>query len=334
MGGPGIRVVDNEADFDAALAAAGDRLVVAKFTASWCGPCKQIAPVYADLAARPPSARPAWLAGAGDASAGADPGASAPVVASPFLEVDVDAADALAARERVRAMPTFVAYLGGARVGEAAGADPRALTALVEGGARLAARRRCWPAPGAALAVVGLATRPELNGRRARVAGAAAGAADAALPAGPADGRAEVRVEGEPRPLALRRDRVTAAVGGGAGGAGAGAGAGATWRADGTTPLPEGAREGEPAPLSGWDAAAGAYTLDGSDARAPPSCVLLPAGSAVCLTGLTARADANGAAGRVVGFRPEDDRYDVAVPPHAGAPSGERLRVRRGCARL
>jgi thioredoxin 1 len=72
-------------------AATGRKLVVIDFTASWCGPCKAIAPLYKELAEE-----------FGD-----------DVV---FLKVDVDENPDTAAKYSVSAMPTFVFISGGSVV--------------------------------------------------------------------------------------------------------------------------------------------------------------------------------------------------------------------------
>jgi thioredoxin-like negative regulator of GroEL len=77
-----VHAVRSSEHFAALLAAAGDALVVVDFFATWCGPCKRIAPAYAAAAA----------------AAGAS---------VRFLKVDCDAASDVAAREGIRAFPTF-----------------------------------------------------------------------------------------------------------------------------------------------------------------------------------------------------------------------------------
>ena len=87
---------------------------VIDFTASWCGPCKAVTPVYANLSKK--HGIPSTLA---------------------FVKVDVDEAQAIAAQYGVSAMPTFMFFKEGKQVavnGQAMirGADIKALTAAAE----------------------------------------------------------------------------------------------------------------------------------------------------------------------------------------------------------
>jgi thioredoxin 1 len=106
-GAPGgtVRELSTPDDFDAALASGAPALL--DFSAVWCAPCKAVAPVLAALAAE-------------------NRGVA-------FYTVDIDNA-ALADRvadHAVAAVPTFVGYHKGARVGHFSGADRAQLAALV-----------------------------------------------------------------------------------------------------------------------------------------------------------------------------------------------------------
>ena len=76
-------------------------LVVIDFTATWCGPCKMISPVYEKMAEEFPA-----------------------VV---FTKIDVDANAEAAETCGIQAMPTFQFYKGGQKVGEMKGANEASL---------------------------------------------------------------------------------------------------------------------------------------------------------------------------------------------------------------
>ena len=88
-------------------AQASDKGSVVYFTASWCGPCKMISPIFDEVA----SAHP--------------PGAT-------FLKVDVDDMPDVAAAAQISAMPTFQFYKSGQLLEQIVGADVEKLKAGVE----------------------------------------------------------------------------------------------------------------------------------------------------------------------------------------------------------
>uniref|UniRef100_A0A0K8TPJ4 Thioredoxin n=1 Tax=Tabanus bromius TaxID=304241 RepID=A0A0K8TPJ4_TABBR len=78
-----VYVVKNKADFDAQLTAAADKVVVVDFFATWCGPCKVIAPKLEEFAATY-------------------------VDKIVVLKVDVDECEELASEYDISSMPTFI----------------------------------------------------------------------------------------------------------------------------------------------------------------------------------------------------------------------------------
>ncbi|EAW59060.1 TXN isoform 2 [Pan troglodytes] len=45
-----VKQIESKTAFQEALDAAGDKLVVVDFSATWCGPCKMIKPFFHDVA--------------------------------------------------------------------------------------------------------------------------------------------------------------------------------------------------------------------------------------------------------------------------------------------
>jgi len=101
-----VKFLHQEGALQEELKEAGRKLVVVDFTASWCGPCKYIAPVYAELSAKYTN-----------------------VV---FLKIDVDELKSTAMALQIRAMPTFQFYLKGKKVDEFSGASPDQLKSMIE----------------------------------------------------------------------------------------------------------------------------------------------------------------------------------------------------------
>ncbi|KAI7847522.1 thioredoxin-like protein [Circinella umbellata] len=75
----------------------GDKLVVVDFHATWCGPCKLIAPKFKVFAEN--------------------------YTGAVFAKIDVDEVPDVAAEYSVRAMPTFMFFKNGNKLGEVVGAN-------------------------------------------------------------------------------------------------------------------------------------------------------------------------------------------------------------------
>ena len=88
-------------------AALQDKLTVVDFTATWCGPCKMIAPIFKELSDE--------LGGRAQ-----------------FIKVDVDDNPEAAQKYGVSAMPTFLFIKGGEVVDRLMGANSERLKELIE----------------------------------------------------------------------------------------------------------------------------------------------------------------------------------------------------------
>ncbi|CEP62685.1 thioredoxin TRX2 LALA0_S06e01310g [Lachancea lanzarotensis] len=91
-----VAQIANVADFDKVIQA--DKLVVVDFFATWCGPCKMIAPMLEKFAAEYSSAD--------------------------FYKLDVDEVPEAASKNDVSAMPTIVLFKNGKIVDKVVGANP------------------------------------------------------------------------------------------------------------------------------------------------------------------------------------------------------------------
>nr|OQO18383.1 Thioredoxin [Rachicladosporium sp. CCFEE 5018] len=104
MGKEGVHNLGSKADFDSALSEPG--LMVLDCFATWCGPCKVIAPQVVKFSNTYTDTR--------------------------FYKLDVDEIPDVAQELSVRAMPTFIIFKDGQKVGEVVGANPTALEAAIK----------------------------------------------------------------------------------------------------------------------------------------------------------------------------------------------------------
>jgi len=102
----GVHKVEDKADFDNQLESAANKLVVVDFFATWCGPCKMIAPLLDKLSEE----------------------LKEEVL---FLKVDVDDNEDIAADNKVTVMPTFIFFRNKKKVDEFSGANETKLKELI-----------------------------------------------------------------------------------------------------------------------------------------------------------------------------------------------------------
>lgn len=99
-----VKEVGSLAELQQAFAEAGSKAVLVDFYATWCGPCKAIAPMLQQLAENTPS--------------------------MVVLKVDVDKAEDIAQKYDIQAMPTFKVFKNGQEVDMAVGGNPANVEAL------------------------------------------------------------------------------------------------------------------------------------------------------------------------------------------------------------
>ncbi|KAL9054229.1 MAG: hypothetical protein Q9162_004262 [Coniocarpon cinnabarinum] len=98
----GVHNVGSKADFDQALK--DNQVVVVDFFATWCGPCKVVAPKVVEMSNSDSYKEKAR-----------------------FLKIDVDEVPDVAQEYSVKAMPTFMVFKDGEKVQEVVGANVKAL---------------------------------------------------------------------------------------------------------------------------------------------------------------------------------------------------------------
>ncbi|KAL8672657.1 MAG: hypothetical protein Q9168_002898 [Polycauliona sp. 1 TL-2023] len=104
MAGTGVHNLTSKSDYDAAIA--DPSLMIIDCMATWCAPCKMIAPEIVKLSNTHTAAR--------------------------FYKLDIDEVPEVAESLGVRAMPTFAIFKEGKQIGEVVGAHVDVLAAKVQ----------------------------------------------------------------------------------------------------------------------------------------------------------------------------------------------------------
>ncbi|KAK0266145.1 Thioredoxin [Friedmanniomyces endolithicus] len=105
MSKQGVHNLKSKAEFEEAMQTP-DTLMVLDCFATWCGPCKVIAPTVVKFSDKYPDAR--------------------------FYKIDVNEVPDVAQELQIRAMPTFLLFKNGQKIAEVVGANPSALEGAIK----------------------------------------------------------------------------------------------------------------------------------------------------------------------------------------------------------
>ncbi|KAF9111528.1 hypothetical protein BGX27_004786 [Mortierella sp. AM989] len=101
-----MKTIGSQAELSSQLSSAGSRLVVVDFFATWCGPCKTLAPILEGLERKHTS--------------------------TIFAKIDVDQAQDCAKQYSVSSMPTILFFKNRSEVGRVVGADVGKIQSLIK----------------------------------------------------------------------------------------------------------------------------------------------------------------------------------------------------------
>jgi thioredoxin len=113
---------ESDSDFTSFLIKVGTTPVIVDFYADWCGPCKQIAPFFKDLALRYPQLK--------------------------FAKVNVDTCAGTRSKYGIQAMPTFMVLMNGQKMDVLSGANREGLEALAKKYSENVPTQHSCPIPG------------------------------------------------------------------------------------------------------------------------------------------------------------------------------------------
>ena len=289
-----VRYLADAEDFTKVVTSAGGRLIAIDCTASWCGPCQMIGPRFEAMASE------------------------AQFEFVDFYKLDVDQNQEVAAQLGVRAMPTFVLFRHGVKIEEFTGAD--------EGKLRLRIAAHGGPPtdipPGSRVVLMGIASRPELNGRSGAIVGYDAEKVRYTV-------QLEADGETQPQAISLKRDNLVQAA-----------------SVKLLRQSPDGSATSLPASiaslagdisgdLAGYDGESGEYAVKVPASASPTEPMLIPmacceaaVGMTGVVTGLQGAAEHNGKPARLLSVDAASGRYVVALS------ASQQLKVKRANFRL